>query len=310
MIRNISIGALMLALVGCGASAPSNELLTARETMDAARQSPAAQYKPEQLHRAQRTLERAEAVYDEEPGTQIERDLAYIADRQARAAMAEGRRAALSARQVEAEREYRRQLEVSTRTRAEMLEDTEESLEDVREELSEREGLLDQRTAELRAQEEALMARQQELEQERQARQEAEQEAEQALEELADVRRDQENMIITLNGSVLFEFGQTALLPSALRRLDAVAEVLRRHPDRQIVVEGHTDSVGSDAGNRALSQERAERVVEYLTRRGVPAESIRPVGRGETEPVATNRTQEGRANNRRVEIIVEAAHAK
>ena len=310
MIRNISIGVLMLALVGCGAAAPSDELLTARETMEAARQSPAAQYKPEQLHRAARTLERAEEIYEEEDGTQMERDLAYIADRQARAAMAEGRRAALSAQQVEAEREYRRQLEVATRSRGQALEQTAESLEDVREELSERQGLLDERTAELQRQEAELLARQQELEQEREARTQAEQEAEQALEELADVRRDQENMVITLNGSVLFEFGQTALLPSAQRRLDAVAEVLRRHSERQIVVEGHTDSVGSDAGNRALSQERAERVVEYLTRRGVPPESIRALGRGESEPVATNRTQEGRANNRRVEIIIEQAHAK
>jgi outer membrane protein OmpA-like peptidoglycan-associated protein len=278
--------------------------------MDAARQSPAAQYKPEELHRAQRTLQRAEEIHEEEAGTQMERDLAYIADRQARAAVAEGRRAALSAQQVEAEGEYRRQLEVSTRTRGEALEQTTESLEDVREELSERQGLLDERTADLQRQEAELLARQQEIEQERQARQQAEQDAEQALEELADVRSEQENMIITLNGSVLFEFGQTALLPSAQRRLDAVATVLRRHSNRQIVVEGHTDSVGSDAGNRALSQERAERVVEYLTRQGVPTESIRGVGRGESEPIATNRTQEGRANNRRVEIIVQQAHAQ
>ena len=310
MTRSTLIGALLFGLAGCGASAPSGELITARETLSAARQSEAAQYKPEQLHRAERTLERAERVYRDDPGTQIERDLAYIADRQARVAMAEGRRAALQTQQVEAEREYRRRLEVTTRTRSRALSETRDSLEDVREELQERAGLLDERTAELQRREQELLAQQQQLEQEREARTQAEQQAQQALEELANVRQEQEDMIITLNGEVLFEFGQTTLLPSALRRLDAVAEVLRRHTDRQIVVEGHTDSVGSDSANRGLSQERAERVVEYLVRRGVPAENIRGVGRGESEPIATNRTQEGRANNRRVEIVIERAHAK
>jgi outer membrane protein OmpA-like peptidoglycan-associated protein len=297
--------ALATGLWGCGASAPSNELITARETLAAARASEAAQYKPDEVHRAARTLGRAEAIYREEAGTALERDYAYIADRQARLAMAEGRRAALAAREESAEQEYRRRLETTTRARAEALGQTQESLEDTQQALAERQGQLAEQSETLQAREQELSAREQQLEQERLARAQAEQEAQQALEELADVRREQENLVITLNGSVLFEFGQTALLPSALRRLDAVAAVLRRHGDRRIVVEGHTDSVGSEAGNRALSQERAERVVEYMTRRGVPAENIRAVGRGESEPVATNRTQEGRTNNRRVEIIVE-----
>src|SRR5690606_39012285 len=104
---------------------------------------------------------------------------------------------------------------------------------------------------------------------------------------------------------VLFESAQTDLLPTARSRLDEVARVLRQHPGRSIVVEGHTDSQGSDAYNLELSQARAATVRAFLVNRGIPAENIRAVGRGETEPVADNRTPEGRANNRRVEIIVD-----
>jgi hypothetical protein len=73
------------------------------------------------------------------------------------------------------------------------------------------------------------------------------------------------------------------------------------------LVEGHTDDRGSDATNQQLSQKRADAVREYLESRGVPAERMRSVGRGESNPVASNDNPEGRANNRRVEIIVERA---
>jgi OOP family OmpA-OmpF porin len=73
------------------------------------------------------------------------------------------------------------------------------------------------------------------------------------------------------------------------------------------VVEGHTDSNGNDASNQKLSQDRAESVRAYLVQRGVKSERITAVGKGESTPVATNDTTEGRANNRRVEIIVQKA---
>ena len=73
---------------------------------------------------------------------------------------------------------------------------------------------------------------------------------------------------------------------------------------KPIVVEGYTDSVGSDATNQKLSKDRAESVRAYLVSKGVPSEKITSVGKGEANPVASNDTPEGRANNRRVEIVV------
>lgn len=300
------------ALIGCGAAGPSQELVTARYTVEQAKQSEAARYAPDQLHRAERTLERAESVHRDEPGSGFERDLAYVADRQARIAMTRARQEVLREEREEAEREYRRRLEAANRAREQQLDDLDRQLaqvsydlEIVRADLAQREDQLGERAQELRAREQALVEQQRRLERERAARARAELQARQALEELAEVREEQDRMIITLSGSVLFAHGQSDLLPSARRRLQSVATVLAADPDRQMVVEGHTDSTGSVELNDRLSQDRADAVREYLIAQGVPAENVQAVGRGEQEPVATNDTVEGRANNRRVEIIVE-----
>src|SRR5690606_13296155 len=113
---------------------------------------------------------------------------------------------------------------------------------------------------------------------------------------------------ITLNGAVLFETDKSELLPTAKTRLDEVATALQDlRPGQTIVVEGHTDSVGADDYNMKLSQSRADSVRSYLVSRGVPTNIISAVGRGETTPVAQNTTPEGRANNRRVEIVISPA---
>jgi outer membrane protein OmpA-like peptidoglycan-associated protein len=75
-------------------------------------------------------------------------------------------------------------------------------------------------------------------------------------------------------------------------------------PNKKIMVEGHTDSIGTEENNRKLSQGRADAVREFLVSRGVEASRISAVGKGESEPVADNKSPEGRANNRRVEIII------
>ena len=110
----------------------------------------------------------------------------------------------------------------------------------------------------------------------------------------------------TLSGAVLFRSDKAELLPLAQNKLASVAKALNETDKRrQIVVEGHTDSRGSDNYNRKLSLQRAESVRSYLVGQGVPAARISAMGRGEDQPVASNRTAEGRANNRRVEIIVQ-----
>jgi outer membrane protein OmpA-like peptidoglycan-associated protein len=80
---------------------------------------------------------------------------------------------------------------------------------------------------------------------------------------------------------------------------------MQQDKSKHIVVEGHTDSKGGEAANRALSQSRADSVRVFLIQQGVPADRITAVGKGEDEPIASNKTAEGRANNRRVEIIVQ-----
>jgi outer membrane protein OmpA-like peptidoglycan-associated protein len=134
---------------------------------------------------------------------------------------------------------------------------------------------------------------------------EAEAQTRKSLEGVAGVKEDQRGLILTLTGSVLFEFNKATLLPSASRRLDAVADAMMAQPEGQeIVVEGYTDSVGSEGYNEQLSLDRAESVRDFLTRKGVDPERIRIQGYGESSPVADNRTPEGRANNRRVEIVL------
>lgn len=106
---------------------------------------------------------------------------------------------------------------------------------------------------------------------------------------------------------VNFEFDRSELLPTSGPTLDAVSDVLERYPDLQIEVAGHADSVGPDAYNRRLSEERAEQVRRALIGRGVGPDRIRSQGYGEARPVLSNDTPTGRALNRRVEFVIRNA---
>jgi outer membrane protein OmpA-like peptidoglycan-associated protein len=126
----------------------------------------------------------------------------------------------------------------------------------------------------------------------------------QAQQELAELKAKptDRGMVVTL-GDVLFDTGQASLKPGADLALDRLASYLKAHPQTKIVVEGHTDSVGSDEYNDALSQRRADAVAHGLITRGVDGDDVRAVGRGKNFPVATNDTSAGRQQNRRVEIV-------
>src|SRR5216683_1458049 len=166
----------------------------------------------------------------------------------------------------------------------------------------------DQRSAQLTQQQlaktkEQLAQSNQQLAVERQASQDAMAN----LSRLGNVREDSRGTVITLTGGVLFASGKSTLLPDARGKLDQVAEALK-NTDRQFIVEGHTDSRGSARVNQRLSERRAETVRNYLIERGVPPERIKAEGFGKSRPVASNRTAEGRANNRRVEIVIQRAY--
>jgi OmpA-OmpF porin, OOP family len=101
-----------------------------------------------------------------------------------------------------------------------------------------------------------------------------------------------------------FDFATPNLTPGALPTLDAVAAALKASPGAQILVEGHTDATGVPADNERLSLERASAVKNALVARGVDADSIAVAGLGQDQPIAPNDTPEGRAKNRRTEIVV------
>jgi outer membrane protein OmpA-like peptidoglycan-associated protein len=105
-------------------------------------------------------------------------------------------------------------------------------------------------------------------------------------------------------GKVLFDFNKATLKPEAKSQLAGVLQLVKDQPGIRILVAGHTDGIGSDAYNLKLSQRRAESVATYLVQNGVSRQSIQTEGHGKREPVASNATAEGRAQNRRVEITL------
>jgi outer membrane protein OmpA-like peptidoglycan-associated protein len=102
---------------------------------------------------------------------------------------------------------------------------------------------------------------------------------------------------------VLFDTGKATLKAGADLALNRLSDFMKQNPDTRIIVEGHTDSRGSDEYNRELSQARAQSVSDALASRGVASDRVQVVGRGEGYPVASNDTTAGRQQNRRVEII-------
>ncbi|WP_300272329.1 OmpA family protein [Halomonas sp.] len=108
---------------------------------------------------------------------------------------------------------------------------------------------------------------------------------------------------VTLQSDVTFAFDSAELRPGAEYELNEVAATLNNNPEVRVTIAGHTDSIGSNEYNLGLSERRAESVRDYLVSQGVADGRMRTVGYGEERPVATNETDEGRAMNRRVEIM-------
>ena len=140
----------------------------------------------------------------------------------------------------------------------------------------------------------------------------ARREAELASQQISSLTRQLENLqlrqtesgvVVTL-GDVLFASGETVLLDGALSSLEEVVDLLQTEPDKQIRVEGHTDSQGAAETNLELSQKRADAVREALIGLGVAEARITAMGMGEDFPIASNDDEAGRAQNRRVDVIL------
>jgi outer membrane protein OmpA-like peptidoglycan-associated protein len=122
-------------------------------------------------------------------------------------------------------------------------------------------------------------------------------------------KQTERGLVLTL-GDVLFDTAQASLKPGAQNTLDRLAQFMQDYPDRHVMIEGHTDSRGSDEFNRDLSERRADAVRDALVNRSISADRIRAVGLGEAYPVAGNDSDAGMQQNRRVEIVISDEQGK
>jgi outer membrane protein OmpA-like peptidoglycan-associated protein len=272
-----------LGLIAC-ASSPSRELVDARGAYARASAGPAARVVPADLHKARVSLDTAEVAFSNDSSDQ--RDLAYVAERKAQLAEILANRAEHTGVRVKAEATLASEKEANHLQTKEELEHTRSDL------ASSQHDAADQRQratdAEQRAAESDRRLKSMQLE----------------FAQYAAVKEESRGVVITLSGSVLFASDKALLLPEARTRLGHVATALLETKERHLDVEGYTDSQGKDAYNVDLSQRRADAVRTYLVSNGYPPDLIVAHGAGNTMPVADNATPEGRANNRRVEIII------
>jgi outer membrane protein OmpA-like peptidoglycan-associated protein len=127
------------------------------------------------------------------------------------------------------------------------------------------------------------------------------------VERVSDPETGAEGIAITFDNAILFDFGRADLRPQVQSDLRELAGSLQSYPDHDAVVVGHTDNVGSDGFNQGLSERRANAVAGFLSANGVSMGRMRTVGMGESQPIASNETSEGRQLNRRVEIAIYAS---
>jgi outer membrane protein OmpA-like peptidoglycan-associated protein len=260
------IGAL--AILGGCASSPSTtgELERARDTVAKVASMPdSSTLASAELNAAQETLRKAEeALREREPDAEVAH-LAYLAEQQA--AIAEAKM-----------------------NEARALEDTENAE-------AQRNAAL------LEAREREVAEAQLEADQARADAARAQAEAAEAWRQVEEAQETARGVVLTF-GDMLFDTGGSDLKPGAQLLLDKLAAYLQQNSEARAIIEGHTDNVGSDAMNQALSERRAAAVAAALQVRGIGIDRLETMGLGESYPVATNDTSAGREENRRVEVVL------
>ena len=285
----LTAGAATALLAACGTNAPNPVLENARSVVNQAATTPAvAERAALELKAASDTLARADRDWAQD-GDQTETEhLAYLARQRAAIALAQAQARSADS-QLQHASNQASQLRLQARTREAQAARAEAQRAQQSAEAARAEALRQQNAAQA-AQSAAQAA---------QARVAA---LEAKLREI-EAQQTERGLLVTL-GDVLFEFGKADLLTAAGPRLDKLAEFLRQYPERRLLVEGYTDSVGSVPYNLELSRRRAQAVQAALTLRGIDASRITTQGYGKDYPVANNATAEGRALNRRVEVII------
>ena len=310
------IATLVAFVAGCAAKAPS-ELVNARAAYQHASEGPAEKLVPAELHKAHEALVQAEQSFQKEPKSDKTKDLAYVAQRKAELAVALADTAAAKAKKDKADAEYLKQQAEMVKQGKQALSEAEkqhaEALAAIAAEQAAKEK--EKADAELQKQQAEIEKQKQEMSESQKTTAEAlaalaaekasKEKAEADLAKLAAVKEEERGLVVTLSGSILFRSAEATLMSSAREKLDQVAKALIAVRARNLIVEGHTDSRGSESYNQGLSQRRADAVRDYLVQKGYPADRIQARGKGEGSPIADNASPEGRANNRRVEIVIE-----
>lgn len=297
-IRSLLVSIAFTGLLGgCATTAPA-ELVQARASYTASSNGLAAKLTPTELHDAWAVLAKANKEFDENGDTTMCRDYAYIAQRKLQLAD-------VKARTEQDRRKIAEAAKAGVVVRDTQVKNARAALSATREQLKDERRDSNAKTAEIEKTAE-------QLELEKAARMTAEARLAGAMKDLATIaaiKEETRGLVITLSGSILFASNKYALLNTAMTKLDQVAEALKaQDADKRMVVEGHTDSQGSDRINQPLSVNRASAVRDYLVSRGVDSDKIRAVGMGSSRPLVDNRNAENRANNRRVEIVIQPSH--
>jgi outer membrane protein OmpA-like peptidoglycan-associated protein len=275
------------AAAACGGERnPPRTLVDAHDEYIRASQGIAMQLDPTDLHEADLALRRAERAWTESPDDPTTTDLAVIAHR--KALFAESEAATIKAQQDawQASRELEALKATQFRATQGQLDRTQQALGRTQMQLQQQQVTSAEQQRKVRDLEEKLK------------------DARDTIAKIASVKDDDRGMVITLQGEVLFKTAMWDLKPAAMAKLDQIAEALKGKEQR-IVVYGHTDNVGTRDNNMDLSRRRATTVRDYLVNRGIPEDLVTSQARGPDEPVADNGSLEGRAQNRRVEIVVQ-----
>ena len=283
--RYTTLGAALLTaglLAACASRAPLPALEQARSTVERTTTNPAVgRYAQLELREARDALARADQAWNKDHDETETKHLAYLAERRAEIASNAARARELDV-QVQSSGSETNRLRLQART-----------------------------TEAEQATQRAQMAQQQAMGAEQRAKQQQQaamsaQDRVRALEgELRDLEAQQteRGLLVTL-GDVLFAFDKAELSAQAGPRMDKLASFLKQFPERKVLIEGFTDSVGNDGYNRSLSERRAQAAGDALVQRGVDRARISARGFGKSHPVASNGSPEGRAMNRRVEIVI------
>jgi outer membrane protein OmpA-like peptidoglycan-associated protein len=279
----IGLGA---GLGGCGgAGLPPKALVDARSEYAQAKGGVAIQLDPTDVHEADLALQKAEQAWADQPDDPNTIDLAVIAQRKAQ--IAEAQAAALKSQQD------------TDAAKRELMNVTAAALQNARGQLDQTKQALNKTQEQLQSEQQLSAAQKQQL-----ADMEAKlKDARDTIAKIAAVKDDDRGMVITLQGEVLFKTGKWDLKAGAMAKLDQIADALKGK-EQPIVVYGFTDNVGTIDMNMDLSQKRAQSVRDYLVTKGIPQDLITAQGKGPADPISDNGSIEGRAANRRVELVV------